>query len=98
MTLRQLAARLNAIVAENKDQGWDDRNDLPAVVEIRRRGASGRLLQSHFVDLGEALYASSCQLGAYGREFCGVITVPEAAVLTMARERDEKRRAERSER
>lgn len=34
MTLKQLAARLNAIVAENEAKGCADRNDMPAMIRL----------------------------------------------------------------
>jgi hypothetical protein len=87
MTLRQMAARLNQIIAENDRRGRSERNDLPVVVEIPRKSEKGNLLKSHFAQVG---FVNSCQNGLHdqlkfygdapewngnGRaEFCGTIT------------------------
>jgi hypothetical protein len=72
-TLRQLAERLNAIIAENDSRGWSERNDLPAMVQIIRHTPTRRVRNTYF----EVSYVSSAQHTIGGRSFCGGVTVSD---------------------
>jgi hypothetical protein len=77
MTLKELADRLNEIVEFNKERGWPERNDLPAMIEVTRKGK--RRKNSHYFT--EIHYVSSCQFGLKGEQYCGVLTVSEDSIV-----------------
>lgn len=49
--MRELAKRLVHAIAENERRGWSERNDLPAFIRVRRKGANGRSIHSHMLPL-----------------------------------------------
>jgi hypothetical protein len=61
-TLKELAARLNSIIAENEARGWSERNDLPVVIEVsplpRQPRQHFKSAKMYYVD-----YASSAMTG-----------------------------------
>lgn len=74
-TLRQLAERLNAIIAENDKRGWSERNDLPAAIEVTRTTKTGRHKASLVYSIS---YVSSAQHRmADQNQYCGVVTASE---------------------
>ena len=76
MTVRQMAKRLNAILEENKSRGWDERNDLPVLVEIKRNGKnSSRYLRSHFYTKVD--FACGSKMGLDDNSYGTTITMNE---------------------
>ena len=68
-TLRQLASRLNEIIAENDARRWSERNDLPAVIAIIKHTPTRKVRQTFY----EVDYVSSAMHTIGGKHYCGLI-------------------------
>lgn len=77
MTLRELHARLGAIIAEHEARGWAERNDQTVILSVRRKTTTGRLKSNHFPIKYAA--AGSFSVGD-GNQYTQLIAFEEAEV------------------
>jgi hypothetical protein len=65
MNLLELQRHVNEAIKQNVDRGWDNRNDLPVLVQVNRRTPTGRG-KSRYIPLDQVYRG---QQGVGGREF-----------------------------
>lgn len=76
MTLKQLAARLNEVIAENENSGRAERNDLPAMIRVsppaRKKGQRHRAPKFYGIDYASSHMTTFGSVNPVTKNYCKV--------------------------